>query len=314
MRSDEFKSLAVSNRAAFIFPHVVAESLFVEVPEKVERLDADVCSLESSLQEAPEVFKGVGVDRATNVLHGMVDGLVDVVAVESLVREKRVGIDDAASVNVLSDFALNVRLADVRSDQGTNHPATLDHTEYRSLVAGTVHGDAALADFFVHVARATADIGFVNFDFATGTAELYERIGLHGETDAMQHEPRGFLGDAERPVNFVGADAVLAVGDHPNGDKPLIERERRVLKDSPDLYRELLARMLRLALPHAPSGNETNIFASASWALDAIGPAALDHELEAVVRVGEVNDGLLQGLWLSHLGCPHSKRVAEWVY
>jgi len=314
MRSNELKPLAVSDRTIFVFPHVVPEGLFVEIAEKVEWLDADVSSLESALQKTPEIFERVGVDRAADVLHGVVDSLVNVVAVESFVREKGVSVDDAASVNVLADFALKMRLSDVWRDKGAHNAAALDHSEYRSLVARSIHSDAALADFFVHITRATADVGFVYFDFAAGTAELHEGIGLHGETDAMQHEPSGLLGDAERPVNFVGADAVLAVGDHPNCDKPFIERKRRILKDSPDFGRELLADMSGLAFPHAPGRDKAHVFASTGGAFDAIGPAALDHELEAVVRVREVGDGLLQCVWLGHLGCPHKPRVAPTGY
>ena len=293
MRSNELKSLAVSNGTIFVFPHVVPESLFVEVPEKMEGFDTNVGSLETALQETPKVFERVCVDRPADILHSMVDGLVDIVPVEALVREKRVGVDDAASVNVLADFALEMRLADIGSNQGTHDATALNHAEYRSLVARSVHGDAALADLFVHIARATADVGFVNLDFAAGTAEFHEGIGLHGETDAMQHEPSGLLGDAERPVNFVGADAILAVGDHPNCDKPFIERKRRILKDSPDFGRELLADMSGPAFPHASGRDKAHVFASTGGAFDAIGPAALDHELEAVVGVCEVGDGLL---------------------
>jgi len=310
MRSNEIKSFAVSNRAAFVFPHVVAKSLFVEIPEKMERFDADVSSLESTLQETPEVFKGVCVDRTTDVLYGMVDCLMNVVPVESLVREKRVGIDDTASVNVLTDLALQMRLADVGSNQSTDYAATLNHSENGSLVAGAVHGNSTLTDFFVHIPRTTADVGFVYFDFAARTAKLHEGIGLHGKTDSMKHEPSGLLCDADSSVNLIGANAVFAVGDHPDCDKPLVERKRRILKDCPDLDGELLAGVTGLAFPHAPGRDEANVFASASGAFDAIGPTALDHKLEAVVGVCEEGDGLLECVWLWHLGYPHRPRVA----
>jgi hypothetical protein len=45
------------------------------------------------------------------------------------------------------------------------------------------------------------------------------------------------------------ADPVLAVGDQPHGDEPLVERDRGVLEDRPDLDAELL--LAGLALPEA---------------------------------------------------------------
>ena len=45
-----------------VFPVVVAERLFVDVAEQVEGLDADIGSVQSALQQAPEVFQPVGVD------------------------------------------------------------------------------------------------------------------------------------------------------------------------------------------------------------------------------------------------------------
>ena len=41
---------------------VVPESLFVKIPEQVERFNADVGALQSALQKAPKVFESVGMD------------------------------------------------------------------------------------------------------------------------------------------------------------------------------------------------------------------------------------------------------------
>ena len=65
----------------------------------------------------------------------------------------------------------------------------------------------------------------------------------------MEHKPRGLLSDSERPVNLVGANPILAVHEHPESAKPLVERERAILKDSADFDGEL--RGARLTLPAA---------------------------------------------------------------
>ena len=59
-----------------VLPVVEPERLFVQIPEQVERLDADVGALQPTLQERPEVFQPVRVDRAVDVGFGVVDEVV----------------------------------------------------------------------------------------------------------------------------------------------------------------------------------------------------------------------------------------------
>src|SRR5262249_16033319 len=106
--------------------------------------------------------------------------------------------------------------------------------------------------------------------------------------------------DAESASDFIRANAVLTIGNHPNSDQPLIESERGVFEDSSNFCAELLPSVLRLALPEVASSEKTNLFPPASWALDSVRPAALYDEREAILWLGVVNDGLLQSLWLFH--------------
>src|SRR5260370_41280526 len=55
----------------------------------------------------------------------------------------------------------------------------------------------------------------------------------------MEPEPAGLLGDADRPRQLVGADTVLAVGEHPERGQPLVEANRAILEDRAELDREL---------------------------------------------------------------------------
>lgn len=197
-------------------------------------------------------------------------------------------------------MGLQAVFATVADYGSTNLTAAFQDSNYSNFVLSASLSNAALAFVGVHESGSAPDEGFVYFDFATGTAELEESTILHGETNAMEHEPCGFLSDAKSAANFVGADTVLAVGNHPDCDKPFVERDCRVLKDSSHLARELLAGVSCFAFPHAPSGDEADVFASASGALDAIGPTAFDHEREAVVGVSEVLDGFLECSGLCH--------------
>ena len=55
---------------------VESERLFVEIPEQVERLNADVGSSDGALEQAPEIFKAVRVNIALRVANRMVNRLV----------------------------------------------------------------------------------------------------------------------------------------------------------------------------------------------------------------------------------------------
>ena len=63
-----------------VAPMVETERLFIQIPEQVERLHADVSSLESTLEQGPEILAAVRVDGAIDVGFGVVDDLVDVAA------------------------------------------------------------------------------------------------------------------------------------------------------------------------------------------------------------------------------------------
>ena len=101
----------------------------------------------------------------------------------------------------------------------------------------------------MHVAGLAADVGFVHFDVA---AELAAVFSLHGEPETREHEPRGFLGDAERAGQFVAADAVLAVGEQPERRQPLLKRRSaESSKMVPTLSENFGLRVLPVALPAA---------------------------------------------------------------
>jgi hypothetical protein len=52
---------------------------------------------------------------------------------------------------------------------------------------------------------------------------------------AMQDKPSRLLGNSKIAVNLVGANAILAASQHPEGQEPLLQRDRRILKDGLNL-------------------------------------------------------------------------------
>ena len=87
---------------------------------------------------------------------------------------------------------------------------------------------------------------FINLDLTRQLAAV-ARI-LHRQSDSLKHDPSGLLGNADSTVKFVAGDSVLAVSEHPHCKKPLVQRNCRIFKDSPDLDAELGLGMPSLAL------------------------------------------------------------------
>ena len=143
-------------------------------------------------------------------------------------------------------------------------------------------GVRALAAVFVHVARLAADVGFVHFDVAAQFAAAVVLVFLHGETNALEHEPCGLLRDADSASDFVRADAVLRVGDHPHARQPLIQAERGVLENRAGLEGELSLRVTGLALPSVAGLVEIDRLRPALGALDPVRPAPGNHVFPAV--------------------------------
>ena len=285
---------------------VVPESLLVEIPEKMEWLDADVSSFQSALEQTPEVFESVCVNLSFDISFGMVNHVMSVVPNQPFVGLKSVAKQSGICSDVIADFFVNCVLLAIRKNLSANLSATFEHAEYDRLVVRATCNDAPTMNVAVHVSRFAADESFVYFYFRSRPAEFQKRLSLHRKANPVKHEPRGLLCDAERPPDFVRTDSVFAIRNEPNCDEPLVESERRILTDSPDLGRELPLGMLRLAFPQATSRDESNVFASASGTHDAIGPATLNHEREAVIGIGEMYDGLLKCSGLLH-GVPHTQ-------
>lgn len=55
---------------------VEAERLLIEIPEQVERLDTDVCSIDAPLDQTPEILKSIGMNFAINIRYSGVNNLM----------------------------------------------------------------------------------------------------------------------------------------------------------------------------------------------------------------------------------------------
>ena len=159
----------------------------------------------------------------------------------------------------------------------------------------------------MHVAGFAADERLIDFDHAIYFAAS---LRLQGQPQARQHEPRSFLSDAQSAAEFVTADAVLAVGEQPEGRKPLLKANRGVLEDGTDFERELRLRVLRVALPAALAGEVGYVVGAAGRAADhAVGPADRFDGFPAVLVIREKENRFAEGLGRG-CGC-HEHIMAE---
>jgi hypothetical protein len=146
------------------------------------------------------------------------------------------------------------------------------------------HGDLALAASalddagalaLVHLPRFATDVSLIDFDV---TADLREGFVLYGEAQPVEHEPAGFLGDAKVARQFVAADAVLTVDEHPQRWEPLVEADRRILEQTTDLDRELF--LAASALPDHAGFQEGDFLRFAMRACDAVRPTECRHKVD----------------------------------
>lgn len=113
------------------------------------------------------------------------------------------------------------------------------------------------------------------------------------EAYPMRHEPRAFLSNAKRAMNFIRRNPVLCSRDEPYRDNPLVQWNWAFLEDRSDLNRELLSTIF--TVPAAILRKVVGRFRLvAIRAHRSIRPAEHRNELDAIVFVGEIQDRLLK--------------------
>lgn len=269
---------------------VVTEALLIEVAKQMERFDAHIGTVYTALQQRPEVFEAVRVDATVHVLYGVVHDLMRVVAGETLIRKQEVRVQRRPRLYMLLNLRLQGVLLTIRHNGRNNLTATLQHAHHSNLVTRTATSDATLALGNVHVPRLAADKRLIRFDL---TRKRCRGVVMHRHADAVKHEPCRLLSDTQRACNLAGANAVLAIADNPERTHPLIESERRILKDRANFKRELF--LAALAVPQFARLYKGVLIRATAWASNyAIRKAESLSVLKGTVRIREVNDGLLK--------------------
>lgn len=280
-------------------PLVEAKRFFIKIAEHVKRFHGNVRAFNHSLQETPEVFDPVRVDRAVNVSFSMTDeGVLKAFGAERVIRAVLIGVNLRSFFHGLANDAAHFVAPRFRNDTSLNlglafFLAALKQAKHRSLSRATrAPMETLLAFLPVHVSGERSDVGFIDFDL---TAEGFNRVALHGKSDPVHHVPSGLLRYAEGAADFMGTNAVLRASDQPETGKPLVERKRGILKDRPLLNAEML-----VALPAAPRAALWLIHRVLGFAFRAFGlsirPTKLREELDAKVLIRKELDRFLKCL------------------
>lgn len=293
MTHRHLKTVAVANEAVFCGAIVISEYLFVQVAEKMKRFDVDVRAFQAALEQAPEILQPVRVHLPIYVAFGMVDRLVREMLWQILVGHECVRIECGAGSDVPINFSVQRVLLAIRNYVGANLTATFQHSNDSRFALHAAVKDFQLALVSVHESSSTTDKGFVHFDFLATPADLHEVFVMQGEANAVHHKPSRLLRDAQRPTDLIGTNTVLRVHNQPNGNHPLVHAQRGILKDSPDLDRELL--LASLAKPDAARRDERVLDRIAAWARHvAIRPAQGNRIVKGLLRVREISNCFLQ--------------------
>src|SRR5436305_8466857 len=116
-------------------------------------------------------------------------------------------------------------------------------------------------------------------------ASQFKRTHAERQTNAMNHEPCRLLRYADCAMNFVVADAILAVHYLPHASKPLVHASRGVFNNRASLERELTARMTAPTLPAVVLLHNL-AFATAARPNNTIRPTKGNNVFTAVRRIG----------------------------
>src|SRR5581483_6248279 len=196
----------------------------------------------------------------------------------------------------IEDFTLQCLTLHIGNDLGANFTnIAIQHSEDNGFSFLSALNVVSEPFFLVHVLELPTDEGFINLDWPGLSANLSERAILQSKSQTLQHEPCGLLSNSQILCYFIGRNSVLAVHKQPERREPLVQWNRRILKDRPDLDGELASAFF--ALPSL-LGFQVVMLVSKAFRTDgnAIRPTEIGNGVNTDILIREIADSLLKGL------------------
>src|SRR6185437_15643945 len=123
-RSDHLETITVRDEVLFGCAIVIAENLFVNVAEKMERFHRNVSAFQPALQETPKVLKAIRVNLSVHINVSVIDYFVSIFRSESKVSTPFIGVEIGAFFYVLLNDGLNRFPFTILYYFGSDFPAT----------------------------------------------------------------------------------------------------------------------------------------------------------------------------------------------
>lgn len=290
---------------------VVSELELIDVERKIFLGHFMERTNDAPLNDTPESFNGVRVNRAAYILIAAVMDNAEWIFTPKVVIAL-VFVCGKQTNLVGHHFAHERSECDCVGivDYPRNYVAlALDCADHDSFTCSASSTHAATPTWaFVFVPGLAAHKGFVHFDVAD---QLLELLITERSADLMAHEPRGLVGtESHVPHDLQCANPLLA-GEHQVHDaEPLSQRLVRVFEDRIDQHGKTVAGIWSavIALPVKVFGAvRLGLKAAARTAYNAIGPAVVHQVLLAGVLVRKLLleirhthlvDSVMRGLYL----------------
>ncbi len=259
-----------------VHPVVIPELKLGNVEREILAADFVECADHAALNQRPETFDCLSMNRANNVLADrMVNARVWVITVKRIVASPLIGAKQ-------TDFRGNALAHKFREGRG---PHVVD--DAGDHVALTAHGscdDGLARTDSTGSTATTALVPMPVLGFAADESlvhlhdahELAEGAILQTGADAVTHIPSGAVrAEAEHPVDLQGADAFLARQHQVHHPEPVAQRLVGVLEDRPRNMGETVSvRCAFLTLPMPLTGRQIiDGRIAATRATDTFGPA-----------------------------------------
>jgi hypothetical protein len=261
---------------------VVSELELSDVQMKIFLANLVIGAHDATLQDGPEAFNRIGVNRANDMLaNSVIDGLVREAVLQTAIAWVSIGAKQANAVRYGFPHKSFKRVPVSALDNASNDVSfALDRANDSGLASISAPARSA---FLVPmpVLVAAADIGLINFNNSAKFLDVLD----HGGSDLVAHEPSSFVAsEAHITEDLEGAHALFA-DKHQVGDSvPIFQRLIRVLKDCAGQVREAIAvHSTDFALPMMAGSERIDFSVAAARTGDPLGPPANYQIRNAIV-------------------------------
>jgi len=275
-----------------VHPVVIAELSLGNIERHVFLANFVECADDGALEDRPEAFDGLRVDRANHIEAGRVvdDGVLRELLIEVLIAYPLVGAEQAYFIR--DGFIYEGRQGGslyVLNNAGDNITLAANSASDRRLAGTNAASSVTLATLVdMPVLCEAANESFVNLDNSGQLLELFS--GERG-ADAVHHVPSGLIAfEAHDAMDLPGTDAFLARQHEVNDAEPIAKRFIGVLENRAGKVRKAVAAATAAirAFPVPLAGFQViNPSAAAARAAHAFRPSLANKVSAASLFIGE---------------------------